>query len=76
MLKIKLMRTGKKNQPAYRFVIVEARSKRDGKCVENIGNFQPQMFPPLICLDKQRYDYWINQGAQPTNTVRNLYKKS
>jgi len=76
MLKIKLMRTGKKNQPTYRFVIAQAKSKRDGKCVENIGDFQPLMNPPLIRLDKQRYDYWINQGAQPTNTVRNLYKKS
>ena len=76
MLKIKLMRTGKKNQPTYRFVISEAKSRRDGKCVEIIGNFQPLMNPPLITLDKQRYDYWLKQGAQPTDTVRSLYKRS
>lgn len=76
MLKIKLMRTGKKNQPTYRFVIAEAKSRRDGKCVEVIGNFQPLMNPPLVTLDKQRYDYWLKQGAQPTDTVRSLYKKS
>lgn len=76
MLKIKLMRTGKKNQPAYRFVIAEAKSRRDGKCVEVIGNFQPLMNPPLISLDKQRYDHWLKQGAQPTDTVRDLYKKA
>ena len=76
MLKIKLMRTGKRNQPTYRFVIAEAKSRRDGKCVEVIGNFQPLMNPPLISLDKQRYDHWLKQGAQPTNTVRDLYKKS
>lgn len=70
------MRTGKRNQPTYRFVIAEAKSRRDGKCVEVIGNFQPLMNPPLISLDKQRYDHWLKQGAQPTNTVRNLYKKS
>lgn len=70
------MRTGKKNQPAYRFVIAEAKSKRDGKCVETIGNFQPLMSPPSITIDKQRYDYWINRGAQPTDTVRSLYRKS
>lgn len=76
MLKIKLMRTGKKNQPTYRFVIAEAKSKRDGKCVEVLGNFQPLMNPPSITINKQRYDYWINRGAQPTDTVRSLYKKS
>lgn len=70
------MRVGKKNQPAYRFVIAEAKSRRDGKCVEVIGNFHPLMNPPLIALDKQRYDHWLKQGAQPTNTVRNLYKKA
>lgn len=70
------MRTGKKNQPTYRFVIAEAKSRRDGKCVEVIGNFQPLMNPPLVTLDKQRYDYWLKQGAQPTDTVRSLYKKS
>ncbi|MBI5356879.1 30S ribosomal protein S16 [Candidatus Collierbacteria bacterium] len=76
MLKIKLMRTGKKNQPAYRLVIAEAKSRRDGKCIEVIGNFQPLANPPLISIDKQRYDYWLKQGAQPTSTVGNLYKKS
>lgn len=70
------MRTGKKNQPSYRFVIAEAKSRRDGKCVEVIGNFQPLMNPPLISLDKQRYDHWLRQGAQPTDTVRDLYKKA
>jgi len=75
MLKIKLTRTGKKGQPSYRIVIAEARSKRDGKYVENLGYYNPLASPKVVKIDKKRYNYWVEKGAQPTETVRRLYNK-
>lgn len=75
MLKIKLSRTGKKNQPSYRFVVAEARSKRDGKCVEFLGHYNPLTDPPTIKIDNKKLKYWLSCGAQPTETVRKLIKR-
>ena len=75
MLKIKLSRTGKKNQPRYRVIVAEARSKRDGKFADKIGHYNPQSEPAVFVLDKERYDFWIKQGAQPTETVNSLVNK-
>ena len=75
MLKIKLSRTGKKNQPHYRIVVAEAKSKRDGKVVDRLGSYNPLANPSIIKLNKEKYSYWIKVGAQPTQTVRNLAKK-
>ena len=75
MLKIKLTRTGKKKQPSYRIVIAEARSKRDGKFVENLGTYNPLQKKTKVKINRERFDYWIKKGAQPTETVRRLYKK-
>lgn len=74
MLKIKLTRKGKRNQPSYRIVVVEAKSKRDGKYVESIGHYNPLTEPATVEYDKKRLNYWILRGAQPTKTVRNLVK--
>ncbi len=75
MLKIKLARFGKKNQPHYRIVINEARTKRDGKYVEKIGHYAPTQSPKLLEVDLERYDYWVKQGAQPTDTVASLAER-
>lgn len=76
MLKIKLSRTGKKNQPSYRIVIAEAKSKRDGKCVEVLGFYNPLTKPPTIKFNQKRLKYWLDCGAQPTKTVRALTLKN
>ncbi|MEP7167390.1 MAG: 30S ribosomal protein S16 [Candidatus Woesebacteria bacterium] len=73
MVKIKLSRTGKKNEPHFRIVVVEARSKRDGEYVENVGNYHPKT--KQLVLNKVSYDAWIAKGAQPTETVASLVKK-
>lgn len=73
MLKIKLSRTGKKNQPSYRVVVVEAKSKRDGKYTALLGHYNPTTKD--LVLDTKEYQNWITKGAQPTLTVANLAKK-
>lgn len=70
MLKIRLTRTGKKHEPHYRIVVTEARSKRDGKSAAQIGHWHPT--EDKLVLDKKAYSEWIDKGAQPTPSVRNL----
>lgn len=70
MLKVKLSQQGKKQQRTYRIVIAPARSKRDGKPVEVIGNWNPQT--EKIVVDKKRLDYWLACGAQLTEGVKKL----
>lgn len=76
MLKIKLSRTGRKNQPSYRVIVAEARSKRDGKVVDSLGHYNPLAKPAEVVIDKKKFQEWIARGAQPTITVGNLYKKA
>lgn len=76
MVKIKLSRTGKKNQPSFRFVVQEARSKANGKAIEVLGHYLPLQQPAVIKIDKKRYQEWVNKGAQPTETVRQLFRKA
>lgn len=73
MVKIKLSRTGKRHEPHFRIVVIEARDKRDGQYVENLGHYSP-MSKELV-LDFEKYTAWINKGAQPTDTVANLIKR-
>jgi small subunit ribosomal protein S16 len=75
MLKIKLARFGKRHQPHFRFVITEARDKRDGRYVANIGHYAPTQQPKLIKLDLKEYDEWVKKGAQPTETVSALAER-
>ncbi len=72
--KIKLTRMGMKKQPTYRVVIQEERSKRDGKFIENIGQYDPRQNPPLVQLKAERVNYWLKAGAQPTDSVGRLLK--
>lgn len=76
MLAIKLMRTGAKKSPSYRIVVKEKQSKRDGAYLENLGTYNPTRNPAEIKLDMSRVNYWIEKGAQPTNTVSRLIKAS
>ena len=74
MLAIRLMRTGAKKRPSYRIVVKEKQSKRDGAYLENLGTYNPTRDPAEIKLDADRVRYWIEKGAQPTDTVRRLIK--
>ena len=76
MLAIKLMRMGAKKSPSYRIVVKEKQSKRDGAYLENLGTYNPTRNPAEIKLDMTRINYWIEKGAQPTNTVNRLIKAS
>ena len=72
MLKIKLARFGKKGQPHYRIVVNEARDKRDGRYVANVGHYAPTQQPKVLEVDIKAYDEWLQKGAQPTETVSTL----
>lgn len=75
MLRIKLSRVGKKDQPSYRIVVTEKRDKRDGEYVEQVGFYNPSIKPKDIRFEKDLYEKWLKKGAQPTDTVADLYKK-
>jgi small subunit ribosomal protein S16 len=68
------MRTGAKKRPSYRIVVKEKQSKRDGAYLENLGTYNPTTDPAEIKLKTDRVQYWIEKGAQPTDTVRRLIK--
>ncbi|UCF80183.1 MAG: 30S ribosomal protein S16 [Acidobacteriota bacterium] len=72
MLKLRLKRTGTKKRPAYRVVVVEARSKRDGRSVEEVGFYNPRTNPPTIHLQMERIEHWLGCGARTSDTVRGL----
>ena len=70
------MRTGAKKRPSYRIVVKEKQSKRDGAFLENIGTYNPTRQPAEINLKADRVRYWLEKGAQPTDTVRQLIKQA
>jgi small subunit ribosomal protein S16 len=74
MLAIRLMRMGAKKQPAYRVVVKEKLSKRDGAYIENVGTYNPTREPAEVKLNLERVRYWMERGAQPTPTVERLIK--
>lgn len=76
MLKIRLRRMGAKKAPFYRIVVADSRAPRDGAFVEEIGYYNPQTDPAEIKVDNEKAQQWIKNGAQPTDTVRGLPKKS
>jgi small subunit ribosomal protein S16 len=67
--KIKLMRLGKMREPHYRIVVADARTKRDGRSIETIGEYHPKNDPSIIRVDAERAAYWLGVGAQPTEAV-------
>ncbi len=74
MLAIRLMRMGAKKSPSYRIVVKEKLSKREGAYLENLGVYNPTRNPAEVRLDLERVRYWMERGAQPTDTVRQLIK--
>ena len=76
MVKIRLRRMGAKKNPFYRIVVADSRSPRDGRCIEEIGTYDPLQSPSVTTVDAERVKYWISNGAQPTDTVRALLKKA
>lgn len=73
-VKIKLQRIGKIRTPHYRVIIADARTRRDGKVIENIGIYEPKQEPSVIKIDSERAQYWLSVGAQPTEPVLALLK--
>jgi small subunit ribosomal protein S16 len=67
--KIKLMRIGKMREPHYRIVVADARTKRDGRSIEAVGEYHPKNDPSVIRVDSDRIQYWLGVGAQPTESV-------
>jgi len=76
MVKIRLRRMGAKKNPYYRVIVADSKSPRDGRFIEEIGTYDPLASPSLIKIDLERADYWVKNGAQPTETVRALLKKA
>ena len=76
MVKIRLRRMGAKKNPFYRIVVADARSPRDGRCIEEIGTYNPMSENAAITVDAEKTQTWITNGAQPTDTVRGLLKKA
>ena len=76
MVKIRLRRMGAKKNPFYRIVVADSRSPRDGRCIEEIGTYKPLTEPATIQVDADKVKTWIQNGAQPTDTVRGLLKKA
>jgi small subunit ribosomal protein S16 len=71
-VKIKLKRLGKIREPYYRIVVADARTKRDGRAIEEIGRYHPKADPSVIEVDSERVQHWLSVGAQPTDPVRHL----
>ena len=75
-VRIRLRRMGRKKQPHYRVVVADGSAPRDGRIVENLGYYKPQSSPARLVLDLDRFDYWVKQGAEPSNTVQSLAGKA
>jgi len=73
-VKLRLTRVGSKKNPIYRVVAADSRSPRDGKFIEIVGRYNPQMEPSLIELDEAKVKAWLDKGAQPTESVAKLLK--
>src|SRR6266567_8329781 len=73
-VKIKLKRLGKIREPYYRIVVADARTKRDGRAIEEIGKYHPKADPSLIEVNSDRAQHWLSVGAQPTDPVRKIFE--
>ena len=76
MVKIRLKRMGAHKKPFYRVVVADSRNARNGKFIEELGYYDPLQEPPVIKIDGDKAKQWIGNGAQPTEVVRSLLKKS
>ena len=76
MVKIRLKRMGANKKPFYRVVVADSRSPRDGRFNEEDGYYKPLTEPPVIKIDEEKANKWLANGAQPTDTVKALFKKA
>ena len=76
MVKIRLRRIGAKKAPFYRVVVADSRFARDGRFIEEIGYYDPTKNPSFVSIDADKAKQWLSNGAQPTDTVRELLKKA
>jgi small subunit ribosomal protein S16 len=75
-VRIRLARGGRKKRPFYRIVVTASEAPRDGRFIERIGTYNPLPEVPEVKIDNERLQYWLHQGAKPTDTVRSLIRKS
>jgi len=75
MLKLRLMRLGKKKKPFYRIIVVDSQRPRESKYKDVVGYYNPMTDPAEIKIDKEKVNYWLSRGAQPTETVKSLISK-
>jgi small subunit ribosomal protein S16 len=75
MLRIRLRRVGKKNQPSYRIVVADSRAPRDGVYIDQVGFYNPLTDPPTIRLDTEKASKWLANGAQPSEPVQRMLRK-
>lgn len=73
MVTFKLRRVGRKKQPSYRLIVTEKRRDPWGAALEIVGTYNPRTQPSTVVLNEERIKYWLSKGAQPTNTVHNLF---
>ena len=76
MVKIRLRRMGAKKAPFYRVVVADSRYPRDGRFIEEIGYYDPTKEPSVVKIDAEKAKQWLDNGAQPTDTVREILKKA
>ena len=76
MVRIRLTRIGAKKRPFYRIVVIDQRSPRDGKFIEIVGTFNPLIEANSVNLKEERVKYWLEKGADPSDTVRGILKKA
>ena len=74
-VKIRLNRLGAKKNPFYRIVVADSRAPRDGRFIEVLGNYDPSQTPAVVNVDEEKVLGWMQKGAQPTDTVKNLLSK-
>ena len=75
-VKIRLKRMGSKKRPFYRIVVADSRSPRDGRFIESVGTYNPLTEPETVTLEEESILGWLNNGAQPSDTVRNMLQKA
>ncbi len=75
-VKIRLARFGAKKRPFYRIVVADGRYPRDGRFIETVGTYNPMVEPKEVNLKAERVQYWLSQGAKPTDTVNSLLEKN
>ena len=75
-VKIRLRRMGQKKRPIYRIVVADARAPRDGRCIDEIGTYDPNVEPASVSVDADAAKKWIANGAKPTETVARLFKQA